>query len=201
MCVRPLLVAAAIFMVGAVVTATAPDAPALLESDSGGRIDALGPGNDVRVFVFVRRDCPIANRYAPELRRLAAGLDLPAETGAASARLWLVYVDREDTPRAIAGHQREYSLRLPWLIDRAHDLVSHAGATVTPEAAVYSPSVDGRRQLLYRGRIDDRVVDFGRVRPAATTHELRDAIDAAVHGRVPRQAGAPAVGCFIADAR
>lgn len=198
-----LLVAASMLGLSSAVPHT-PAAPRetalLLDSDSGRAIDALGPGDDVRVFVFIRRDCPIANRYAPELRRLR-------DTFAASngsrrpVRLWLVYVDRDETAGAIAAHQREYALEYPWLIDRTHRLAALAGATVTPEAAVFSPSRDGQRQLLYRGRIDDRVAEIGRARPAATTHDLRDAIQAALEGRVPRAAGGPAVGCFIADAR
>jgi hypothetical protein len=185
---------------GSLSIAAASGAPILLESSSGARIDALGAGGDVRVFVFVRRDCPIANRYAPDLRRLAEAQARRRADGT-PVNIWLVYVDPADTPAAVAKHQREYSLELPWLIDPAHALALRAGATVTPEAAVYAPSTDGGRKLLYAGRIDDRVAEFGRVRPAATTHELRDAIVAAAHGRTPRPAGGPAIGCFIADAR
>jgi hypothetical protein len=195
---RVLFAAAAIVFAGVPVAAS--DAPILLESSAGAPIDALGAGSDVRVFVFVRRDCPIANRYAPDLRRLAEAQARPS-AGASPVRIWLVYVDPADTSAAVADHQREYSLELPWLLDPAHALASRAGATVTPEAAVYAPSKNGGRILLYTGRIDDRVADFGRARPAATTHELRDAIDAAAHGRAPRPAGGPAIGCFIADAR
>jgi hypothetical protein len=72
---------------------------------------------------------------------------------------------------------------------------------VTPEAAVYSASRDGVRHLLYVGRIDDRVESIGRVRPAATTHDLADAIEAARQGRRSSRAAGPAVGCFIADAQ
>ena len=196
---RVLFVAAGIALAG-VPIAGAAGAPILLQSNSGAQVDAIGAGDDVRVFVFVRRDCPIANRYAPDLRRLAAA-QARSSADAAPVRMWLVYVDPADTPAAIADHQREYSLELPWLMDPAHALASRAGATVTPEAAVYAPTKNGGRTLLYMGRIDDRVADFGRVRPAATAHELRDAVDAAAHGRTPRPAGGPAIGCFIADAR
>src|SRR5688500_2972740 len=39
------------------------------------------------VFVFTRSDCPIANRYAPELERLQR------RAAAASIDFWLVFVD------------------------------------------------------------------------------------------------------------
>ncbi len=161
-------------------------------------LDPLAPGDDLRVLVFVRRDCPIANRYAPELARLQESF--PA-TGAHPVRFVLVYVDPADTPALVEAHRREYALTLPWALDPDHRLARRAGATVTPEAAVYSPAAGAARALLYRGRIDDRFVDVGRTRPAATRHELQDAIAAAIGGRRPAPAGGPAIGCFIDDAR
>jgi len=53
--------------------------------------------------------------------------------------------------------------------------------------------------LAYRGRIDDRVQDFGKIRPEASAHELRDAVEAVLAGSIPRRAGGPAIGCYIAD--
>ena len=176
--------------------AHAPDVQA--HAAPGAMLDPLSPGDDVRVLVFVRRDCPIANRYAPELARLQASF--PA-TGAHPVTLVLVYVDPADTPALVVAHEREYALTLPWVLDPDHRLARLAAATVTPEAAVYSPGAGGNRELLYRGRIDDRFVDVGRTRPAPSHHDLRDAITAAVEGRRPAPAGGPATGCFIDDAR
>jgi hypothetical protein len=66
--------------------------------------------------------------------------------------------------------------------------------TITPEAAVFD-----RGKLVYHGRIDDREAAIGKTRPAATTHELQDAIVAALAHRAPAVAYAPAVGCTLAD--
>lgn len=169
-----------------------------LESSEGRTIDPLASGPDVRVFVFVRRDCPIANRYAPELARLQRSVSAAGPPPAVT--LWLVYVDASDTAALVAAHQREYGLDTKWLIDRAHALARAAGATVTPEAAVYGPST-AKRPRVYLGRIDDRFVDVGQVRASATVHDLRDAIEAARKGQPARAPRGPAVGCFIADAR
>ena len=68
---------------------------------------------------------------------------------------------------------------------------------MTPESAVFNAA--GR--LVYHGRIDDRVVDFGKERPAPTQRDLHDAIEAALAGKKPRSASAPAIGCRIPDPR
>jgi hypothetical protein len=80
--------------------------------------------------------------------------------------------------------------------DPDHALVKYAGAKVTPEAAVYA---GGR--IVYRGRIDDRYVDFGVERPQATRRDLAEAIASVVAGRAVVQPKTQAVGCFIADFR
>jgi hypothetical protein len=53
--------------------------------------------------------------------------------------------------------------------------------------------------LIYHGRIDNLFEDFGRARPAATTHELDEAIQAALDGKEAPNASVPGVGCYISD--
>jgi hypothetical protein len=69
---------------------------------------------------------------------------------------------------------------------------------VTPEAAVWQA---GAAEPAYRGRIDDRAVELGKLRAEASVHELRDAVDAVLAGRPPAPAGGPAIGCYISDLR
>ncbi len=142
------------------------------------------------VLVFLSTHCPISDRYAPTLRALAGGW------ASAGVRMWLVYPDPDDDAAAIAAHQAAFALELPTLRDPGHVLVARAGVRVTPEAAVFGP---GAPSPAYRGRIDDRVQGFGKIRPEAGAHELRDAVAAVVRGEPPRPAGGPAIGCYIAD--
>jgi hypothetical protein len=146
------------------------------------------------VLLFTRADCPIANRYAPELERLQQ------RAAAASTAFWLVFVDPADTPAAVRDHLRAYGFTGRVLIDRSQAVVRAAGATIAPEAAVFVRGAEGPR-LIYRGRIDDRYTAPGRVRPAATTHELADVIDLVRTGRPAALRETQAVGCVIADLR
>jgi hypothetical protein len=141
------------------------------------------------VLVFVSTDCPLSNRYAPEVQRLQAEF---ADRGAA---FWLVYPDPAQPGGAIRRHLKDYSYRIPALRDPAHALVQRAKVRVTPEAAVFGPG----GHLLYHGRIDDRYVDLGKARAAPTTRDLEAALEAALAGRPVPQRAAPAVGCFISD--
>jgi len=59
------------------------------------------------------------------------------------------------------------------------------------------PGAAGPR-MVYRGRIDDRYVDFGRSRPAPTTRDLRAVLQALAAGSTLTPRTTPAVGCFIA---
>jgi hypothetical protein len=175
------------------VPTSAPVAPAGVVDLQGAAIDPLaGSSAAATVLVFISTHCPISNRYAPTLRALAEAW------AARGVRVWLVYPDADDDAAAIRVHQAEFALDLPTLRDPEHALVARAGARVTPEAAVFGP---GAGAPVYRGRIDDRVQGFGKIRPEASAHELRDAVDAVLRGDEPRPAQGPAIGCYIADLR
>ena len=159
--------------------------------DLAGRpVDPLrDPGVRLSVLVFVQTDCPLSNHYAPEIQRLHARF---SQRGAV---FWLVYPDATETADAIRRHLSEYGYGLDALRDPDHALARKASARVTPEVAVFAAG----ERLVYHGRIDDRYVEPGRARPAASTHDLEAALDAALAGRPVPRAEAPAVGCFIAD--
>ena len=146
------------------------------------------------VLVFTRTDCPISNRYAPEIKKVYEKF---ANQG---VRFYLVYPDRDETPAAIERHRSEYGYPMPAVQDSKHEWVDQVGAKVTPEAAVFVPAKNGFR-LIYHGRIDDRYIDFGKSRREATVHDLQNAIAAALAGRPAPRAETKAIGCYIADLR
>jgi hypothetical protein len=183
------LVAATVAVLGGSATAAGPS---VRLSDLDNRsVDPFLAAEDSRaiVFLFASVDCPVSNRYAPVVQRLY-------ETYAAQGvSFWMVYPNPSDTPAAIREHLKAFSYPVHALRDPRHDLVKLAQAVVTPEAALF----DRSRRLAYHGRLDDRYVSLGVERPAATTHDLADAIAATLNGRPVRAATAPAVGCYISD--
>lgn len=156
--------------------------------DPAGRAVApLAGGAPATVLVFTAVDCPISDRYAPEVRRLAARY---ADAG---VRFWIVYANAGERPDAARAHADAFGYGLPVALDTRARLADLAGAAVTPEAAVF----DAAGALRYRGRIDDRYLDFGVDRLTPTTHELDDALSAVLAGRDVAAPTVPAVGCAI----
>lgn len=141
------------------------------------------------VFLFASVDCPVSNRYAPTVQRLHAAFS------SKNVAFWLVYPNPTDTPAAVRAHLKDYSYPVHALLDPRHELVKLAKASVTPEAALF----DRTRLLAYHGRIDNRYVSLGVERPAATEHDLADALTAVLAGQRVANGSTQAVGCYIAD--
>lgn len=173
--------------VGCVVGASA--AQLRLLDLSGQAVDPLQADNGKAVVVlFIRTDCPISNRYAPEVRRLQE------KFAASGVIFWLVYPDPDESVEMIRQHIKAYDYHLGALRDPAHALVKMTGVRVTPEAAVFVS-----RRLVYRGRIDNRYVAFGKARPTPTTHDLERILETILKGKTITPETTTAIGCFIPD--
>jgi len=159
------------------------------------------PTAPITVTLFVDSDCPVSNRYAPEVRRLYLRY---APRG---VNFWLVYPDPDISVQAIRKHMQDYGYQMPALRDPEHALVRRASAQVTPEVGIFL--ADGT--LVYHGRIDDRYLDLTRRRPEATQHDVVAVLDALLEGetveaswnpapgRSLKTMSQPGVGCYIRD--
>jgi len=171
------------------VHAASSPAPQFQLRDTEGVLHTPAEWNGAKAILlfFVTNDCPIANRYVPEMNHIE---ELYAPRG---VRSWAVQADASVPAPVVTEYAREYRYAFPLLVDPGRTLVRLAGATVTPQAVVLTPG--GR--VLYRGRIDNRVEDFGRERPAATVHDLRDALDAILAGKPVQVPFTRSIGCAI----
>ena len=146
------------------------------------------------VLIFIATDCPVSNRYVPEIERLEREFS-------GRATFWLVYPNAGETISGIRQHQAAFGLTATAfdgrvLLHPQASLMALARATITPESAVVVGGTDSLRAV-YLGRIDDRYVDIGRQRPAATRHDLEQAIESVLDHRAVAPAGGPPVGCGI----
>jgi len=139
------------------------------------------------VLMFVGTDCPNSNTYAPILARLFREYE---EHGV----LFLnVYSDPAETAETVRKHDSDYQVPFAALLDPHQTLARQTGARSTPEAVILGP--DGKE--FYRGRVDDRFVDFGKTRFQPTSDDLREALDDVLQGKSVPHPITKVLGCAI----
>ena len=144
-------------------------------------------GHPAIVLFFVAPECPLSNGYVPEMNRIQEAY------GKRGVLVYAILPDSDALPDAAARYASDYRYAFPMLLDREQALVRLAGATVTPQAAVLS----SEGKVLYLGRIDNRVEDFGKRRTQVTSTDLRDALDAVLAGKPVARPHMKSIGCAI----
>lgn len=139
------------------------------------------------VLLFVATECPNSNTYSPALARLYR------EYSARGVLFLGVYSDPADNAAAVQKHDAEYQIPYPALLDPKHSLALATGARSTPEAVIVSPL----GEVLYRGRVDDRFVDFGKTRFRPTREDLREALDQVLSSQPVKDPVTKVLGCAI----
>lgn len=159
--------------------------------DLAGEAISLSDGRPTAVVVM-RTDCPIAQRYAPKIARMISQF---ADQG---ATFRLIFPVETETNEEIEQFAAEFGLPSQTIFrDPGGSVTLAIGARVTPEAFVF----DADGAIRYRGRIDDRHVDFGKSRAAPESDDLVDALQAVIVGREPAVAVTKAVGCYLPPQR
>ena len=129
------------------------------------------------VLLFVSPTCPLSARAFPELNRLYN------DFSPRGIKFFAVYAETiREPPHAF-----------PALLDPAQKLARQTGATATPEAIV----LNAIGAVLYRGRIDDRGIEAGKMRPQATRADLRIALEEITAGKPVSVAETKPVGCTL----
>lgn len=144
---------------------------------------AVAPKADCEIFVL--KDCPIANQYAPEIARIVE------RYRAKGVRFTLVYEDSDITDAQAKQHGADFHLKVPYLLDPEHALAKRLGVDTSPTAVVQSGKV------VYLGRIDDTFAALGKRRGASTQHDLRVALDSILAGESAPTPRTQAVGCRL----
>ena len=166
-------------------------APPLAVDLDGRPVTELVPsGGRAVVLFFAASDCPISNRYVPEIQRLSK------QYAPVGISVWFVYPNPGDNANVVRAHDAEFAIAANTALDTHQTLTRMAQVTSTPEAAVFVPQGASLREV-YRGRIDDRYLALGDERPQASRHDLEDAIRAVLAHKPVPQPGGSAVGCSI----
>lgn len=138
------------------------------------------------VFLFIAAECPIANRYAPEIGRIHT------DYSDRKVQFFRVYVDPLERATEFKKHGEDYGLKMMALLDPNKSLVHATGVRVTPEVVI----LNSKGIMKYRGRIDDMNIEHGKVREGYR-RDLRVALDEILAGKPVSMPEATAIGCYI----
>jgi peroxiredoxin len=89
----------------------------------------------------------------------------------------------------MVSRARDKGFRFPYLRDETQQTALAYGGLRTPHFYVF----DAQRNLRYTGRMDDNPRNPGK----ETTHELRDAVDAVLAGKLPPVQMTNPIGCNV----
>lgn len=164
-------------------------APSYSLPDAAGRRHTAREWRQARaaVFFFIATECPISNRYAPEINRIVEAY------APKNIAFYAVHSDPELQAATAKKHAAEYGYNFPVLLDPEQALAAQLGVALTPTVAIVSPA--GER--LYRGRIDNRYLDFGKYRNAGIQPDLRLALDAVLAGKPIAEPVTKSIGCGL----
>jgi len=160
--------------------------------DAGSKTHALKDWDSkpLLVVAFVGAQCPLAKLYAPRLGELSRKYE------ARGVGFVAINSNRQDGPAALAEYAKVHRLPFPLLKDVGNIVANDFGAERTPEVYV----LDAKRNIRYRGRIDDQY-ELGVSRDKATTHEVVDALEDLLAGKSVRKPRTNAIGCQIGRIR
>jgi len=155
-----------------------------------GKLYSLASFKEAKLLVvsFTCNHCPYAKGVEDRFIRLANEYKPKGAAFAAiSANDAVKYPD--DSFENMKIRAREKSFPFPYLYDEPQTTAKAYGAVCTPHIFVF----DSARRLVYEGRIDDNWQNEAAVK----SHDLKNAIDAALNGKPIELAQTNPMGCSI----
>jgi len=139
----------------------------------------------VAVFIEAGSRCPIMRRYSSTIESLSKSYE-------GKVQFYLVDSAAHDTRESASAEAKDFNLSLSVLMDNGQNFARALGFIMSTQAAVVNLKTG---DIIYRGAIDDSYTFDG---PRLPKHPyLKDAIDAAIAGKVPALRTARAYGCAI----
>lgn len=158
-----------------------------LPATDGQSYDPLAAGGKKAVVLFfVSPFCSTTKSFMKEINQISAEY-------ADKAVIYLVHSDPEITKEVAMEHAVLSEVKATVLIDKEQVLAKQVQAKITPEAVVMD--ADGKTR--YKGRINDLYLGPTKRQRAATTKDLRDAIDAMLAAKPVPEPQYEAQGCKI----
>ena len=118
-------------------------------------------------------ECPVCRNHVKDVKALREEFpDLP---------ITLIFPSEYFSEGEVDSFMVRYGLDVGWKIEKENTRIRELDAEVMPTSYVFGP--DG--ELVYSGKLNDRPVRLGKVRPVAANRYVRDAIIALKTGKEP----------------
>jgi thiol-disulfide isomerase/thioredoxin len=158
-----------------------------LPSTDGKSYDPAAVGDKKAVVLFfVSPFCSTTKSFMKEINQITADYS-------DRVVVYLVHSDPEITNEVAMEHAILSEVKATVLLDKEQALAKQVQARITPEVVVLSP----KSETLYKGRINDLYLGPTKRQRAATTKDLRDALDAILAGKPVASPQPEAQGCKI----
>ncbi len=146
-------------------------------------------GKEALLVMFICRHCPFVIHVQEELARL--GSDYQGKSvGILAISSNDVQTHPEDAPSNLQAMAEELNFSFPYCYDETQQVARTYQAACTPDFFLFN----GRRELVYRGQLDESRP--GNDKPV-TGRDLRSAMDAILSGIPVSSDQTPSVGCNI----
>jgi Redoxin. len=139
-------------------------------------------------IVFLAPDCPLSQNYTLVLNTLQS-----ANAGAVA--IVGVFTGTGYSRKEITDFREKYKTRFLLARDEKGKLAQFTQATVTPQVFLY----DSTGNLLYKGAIDDWVVNLGRKKQKPEQQYLQNAINCYLNHTTIDPFETKAIGCYISQ--
>lgn len=158
-----------------------------LPTTDGKTYDPLAAGEKKAVVLFfVSPFCSTTRPFMVEINQITADYS-------DRVAVCLIHSDPEITLEVALEHAILSEVKATVLIDKEQLLAKQVQAKITPEAVVLSP----KAETLYKGRINDLYLGPTKRQRAATTKDLRDALDAILSDKPVPSPQHMAQGCKL----
>ena len=138
-----------------------------------------------QTWFFVTSDCPIAQRFTPEIKRIMKEYQAVSD-------FQYVYEDEDATMSKMKAHHAEYKLNCPLILDPKHAKAKKFKIKGVPTAVVMATE----DMVFYQGRIDDSYGKDFKWHPAKNA-DLRNALSALKNGKPVPVKSTTVIGCAL----
>ena len=143
--------------------------------------------NKYTVVVFLSPECPLCQNYSPDLNAIASTY------ATKDVKLVGIVSGKEINKQEVQKFITTYGISFPVVFDHRNELATRLNATITPEVFL----LNSEGNVLYSGRIDNRMNESGRKRQVVTETNLKDALFSVLNGKKIKIEKTKATGCLI----